>query len=520
MELHSGGDGTVTGSRAIDASRAATTLGDLRDANEQLVLSSLRTMREMEAALHALAAATRAARTDDLTSLPNHVLLRERFSSAVPGNGEEARMLAVLAVDLDDFTALNDTLGPRRADEILVHGADVIHGATRSCDTVSRRCCDEFVILLTDVESQEDVAVVARKLQRALGVPFSLDGGERVELTASVGVSLFPSDGRNLTDLVALANRAMQRAKRRGPGQLVFHGGENAEQPEDAPAAASSQDVEAASHADAVLREVNEKLIVAVLSAQELHARAEEGQKRQNELLAVVAHELRNPLGPIRNVSIALAAMEPADANISRLPGIIERQVQHMSRLIDDLLDVSRIATGKLVLDMKELSLDDVVMESVYAVRSAMTRRAQHLSIVSSAEPIHISGDQMRMVQVFTNLLDNASKYTPDDGEIELIVSADSDTASIVVRDNGIGIAPEALPRIFNLYQQEANAVGFNNAGLGIGLTVVRELVEGHGGTVRALNRPGGIGSEFIVTLPLSHLSRSASIPAAELVQG
>lgn len=497
--------GDVTGGVGTEGTRHAAALEVLRDANEQLVLSSLRSMQEMEAALRALALATQAARIDPLTTLPNHLLLQERFAAAAPGGGEPARVLAVLSVDLDDFSSINEAFGERVGDQLLVHGADVIQGATRSCDTVSRRCCDEFVILLTDVESAEDVAVVARKLQRALRVPYEVEGGVPVQLTASIGVSLYPDHGHDLAALVTAANGALRRAKRRGAGQLVFHGDDDGDGDVGSAAGvpAGERGLLQSERDVAVLRDVNEKLLIAVLSAQELQARAEDGRRRQNEFLAVVAHELRNPLAPMRNVSVALAAMEPADATIGRLQGIIERQVQHMSRLVDDLLDVSRIAKGKLALNLEPVSLDDVVLESVYATRAAVTRRAQHLTITSSVAPVVITGDRTRLVQVVTNLLDNASKYTPDEGQIDLLLGVDAAMVSLTVRDTGIGISPETLPRIFDLYEQEPAAIDFNNSGLGIGLTVVRELVEAHGGHVTAANRAGGIGSEFVVTLPL-----------------
>jgi len=229
---------------------------------------------------------------------------------------------------------------------------------------------------------------------------------------------------------------------------------------------------------------------------------ANERLARQTELIAVVAHELRGPLAPIRTAAALLGRL-PAH-QLPTVQAMIERQVAHLSRLVGDLLDVSRVATGKLRLDIERVDLADIVNHAIDACLPAMHARWQHLQVRVPPHPIPMRGDPHRLAQVVGNLLDNASKYTPHGGEIALSVVVAEDAVVMTVSDNGIGITAEALPRVFEPFVQDAHAVGFNGGGLGIGLTLVRELVQGHGGSVVAASAGPGLGSRFVVTLPLA----------------
>lgn len=259
-------------------------------------------------------------------------------------------------------------------------------------------------------------------------------------------------------------------------------------------------------------QEANEHLIRAALGAQESQATAEDAQRRQTEFLAVVAHELRNPLAPISNAA-ALLGMLPAEELLPRLQAVIERQVAHISRLVEDLLDVSRASTGKLRLELRRVDLADIIDEAVEGSRPVMKMRGQQLEVHRPARALEVHGDPIRLTQVLSNLLDNASKYTPIDGEIGLSVVVAGDTMVMTVSDNGIGITADALPHIFEPFVQDPHAIGFNSVGLGIGLTVVRELVEAHGGNVSVTSAGSGLGSQFIVTLPLDKAALSADAP-------
>ncbi len=253
------------------------------------------------------------------------------------------------------------------------------------------------------------------------------------------------------------------------------------------------------------LQEANAQLVIAGLAAQEVVSRAEQAHQQQLRFLAMVAHELRNPLAPMRTVASLLGHARIEAPQLARLQGIIERQVAHMSRLIGDLLDGSRASAGKFRLDWHVVDLLQVVDAAVQMTRPLMDKRMQRFTMHQPTVPVLVNGDVVRLTQVVSNLLDNASKYTPDEGEIRLVLAANGQAATVTVKDNGIGIKPEVLPHIFDLFVQDpaASAFALNSHGLGIGLAVVRDLVEAHGGTVTATSDGPGLGSEFVVTLLL-----------------
>lgn len=250
------------------------------------------------------------------------------------------------------------------------------------------------------------------------------------------------------------------------------------------------------------MREANAQLVIAALSAQDLQAAAERALTQQKNILALVAHELRNPLTPIRMIAGRLARVPSTE--LPRMQSLIEGQVQHLSRLVEDLLDVSRASTGKLRLDSNLLDMVPIIEQAIETCTPLMV--AQHLHFTSQvpAEQLMINGDPIRLAQILGNILGNATKYTPAGGIVRLSVTREKNLLVLSVIDTGIGISAQALPFIFDPFVQDVHAIGFNGAGLGIGLTVVRELVEAHGGTVIGMSDGDGLGSEFVVTLPLA----------------
>ena len=261
---------------------------------------------------------------------------------------------------------------------------------------------------------------------------------------------------------------------------------------------------------EAALGPADEALLLAVLTAQSLQLIAEEALRRQTEALALAAHELRNPLMPIRTVATLLAKGIGVD-DLGQLASVLERQVTHMSRLVDDLLDASRVATGKLHMQCSQVDMAHVFDHVVDICKPAMDVRQQRFVAYVPDRRLTVHGDVVRLTQLFTNLVQNASKYTPVGGEIVLACRVDAvDGAAggfeveASIADNGIGISPEVLPMIFEPFVQDPHAVGFAKDGLGIGLTLVRELVRAHGGTVTASSPGTGLGSEFVVRLPLA----------------
>jgi two-component system, sensor histidine kinase len=236
-----------------------------------------------------------------------------------------------------------------------------------------------------------------------------------------------------------------------------------------------------------------------------------DADRRKDRFLATLAHELRNPLAPIRN---AIELLDPRhganDAMRADARQIASRQVEHLGRLVDDLLDVSRISHGKIALQMSTLDLREIVEMAVETSRPFLDAKYQNLTVEIDCEPCHVSGDAIRVAQIISNLLSNAAKYTAEGGDIALRLESDVFEISIRVRDNGIGIAPDELPYVFDLFMQSREAVKRADGGLGIGLALVRELAELHGGSVGAHSDGLGRGSEFVVRLPLAQAPQCA----------
>lgn len=246
---------------------------------------------------------------------------------------------------------------------------------------------------------------------------------------------------------------------------------------------------------------------LALLAARNGQRLAEEALRRQTQALALAAHELRSPLMPIRTVASLLEQGGDLD-ELPRMGAVVARQVAHLARLVDDLLDASRVATGKLHLRRGRVELLDVLDQAVDTCRPAIDARRQRFVIDVPGQAIALEGDAVRLVQVFTNLLQNASKYTPAGGGLVLTCvlaacAGRAPTAVVTISDNGIGISAATLPLIFEPFVQDAHAVGFSKDGLGIGLTLVREIVRAHAGSVTAESPGAGMGSRFTVTLPL-----------------
>jgi two-component system CheB/CheR fusion protein len=244
----------------------------------------------------------------------------------------------------------------------------------------------------------------------------------------------------------------------------------------------------------------------------ESEERLKHAHRLKDEFLAMLAHELRNPLAPMRSAVEILRDVRAPAAVADEALAILDRQLGVVVRLIDDLLDVSRINTGKIALQRSELDLRAVVQKAVQSSQSIFEARRQRLNFEpGSGEALPLDGDATRLEQVFTNLLHNAAKFTPPLGAIDINIQRQGDQAVVHVRDSGIGIAPDLLPRVFDLFVQADRGFDRLHDGLGIGLNLVKRLVELHGGQVEAISAGLGQGSDFVVRLPLR--------PAAELAE-
>jgi PAS domain S-box-containing protein len=228
-----------------------------------------------------------------------------------------------------------------------------------------------------------------------------------------------------------------------------------------------------------------------------------EANRGKEEFMAMLSHELRNPLSPILNALGILKRMRTDDPVIVQAGGIIERQVRQMVRLVDDLLDVSRITKGKLRLELAPVELRAVANRAAESVRPLLNARTHEFSLSLPTEPLWVEGDAARLEQVFVNLLTNAAKYTDAGGLVRMTVSRENGDAVVSIVDNGVGIPASLLPRVFELFSQVEGSLSRSHGGLGIGLALVKTLVEMHGGRVVATSAGLGAGSEFAVKLPM-----------------
>ncbi len=241
-----------------------------------------------------------------------------------------------------------------------------------------------------------------------------------------------------------------------------------------------------------------------------------DADQRKDAFLAMLAHELRNPLAPIRNAAHVLGRLELKEPRVTWAQKIIEEQVKHLSRMVDDLLEASRIARNKITLKKEIIGLSSLVEQVIESARPLAEQRRHELVVSLPERPVQLHGDPVRLYQALFNLMDNAIKYTPDGGRIELSVRMANDEVEISVRDNGMGVTAELLPHVFELFQQDERTLDRAQGGLGIGLTLVQRLVEMHGGRVKAHSSGPGLGATFTIWLRARDLSSRAALSAPD----
>jgi PAS domain S-box-containing protein len=250
---------------------------------------------------------------------------------------------------------------------------------------------------------------------------------------------------------------------------------------------------------------------VDITNIKEAEAQLLERDRRKDEFLATLAHELRNPLAPMRFALHLIGSGDQAPDTVARAHAVLERQFRQLVKLVDDLLDVSRITRGRLSIEKRPVPLAEVLTAALEATPFGTNSAQQELSISLPQEPVYVAADPIRLAQVFLNLLNNAAKYTPAGGHVELSARVSDGAVAVSITDDGIGIAPSMLPRIFDMFMQVDLAADQTHGGLGIGLTLVRQLVELHGGRIEAHSDGVGRGSRFVVTLPVAGASAQAA---------
>ncbi len=481
------------------------------EVNTELVEAAVRADNVAQVAVSSLDELARSTQHDELTGAPTRALMLDRLETAIAMAQRRSHRVGVIFVDLDTFKQINDSLGHAIGDQVLQLATRRLEAAVRESDSVSRHGGDEFVVLLAELVRASDAAAVAQKILETLAAP-ALIGPHTLTLSASLGISVYPDDGEDPTTLIECADAAMYRAKKGGNGRYAFssdstdaiHRERRAST--EAPALALKRPDSALAEHEARLRELleaNRQLVAAAQTAQKLQANAEEAHHRQINFVAMAAHALRNPLSAIRMANATLRHPKADEAMRALQHDVIQRQTAHMARLIEDLLDGSRVGAGRFRLECSRLDLSAILAEAIDACRHAMDAKQQRLRVDLGASPATVHGDPQRLTQVFTNLLNNACRRSRVGGDILLAMSCGSDQATVTVADRGVGIAPEALPHIFDLFALDTN-VPVDESGLGIGLAVVYELVRAHDGTVTASSAGKDLGSEFIVRLPLA----------------
>jgi PAS domain S-box-containing protein len=250
-----------------------------------------------------------------------------------------------------------------------------------------------------------------------------------------------------------------------------------------------------------------------VSELQRLESQLKEADRRKDEFLAMLAHELRNPVAPIRTAAEVLAMLLNGDARKRALVDIIQRQSGTLSRILDDLLDVARITQGRIELQREVVSVAACVEAALQSTGPLMREKAHRIDVTPAPEALHVSADRVRLEQCVTNLLINAAKFTPPRGEIHLQMRAEGDDAVIEVRDNGMGIAPAFLPRVFDLFSQSERSMDRSQGGLGLGLAICRQLIELHGGSVGCSSAGEARGTTVTIRLPRVLNSQQAAAP-------
>ncbi|MDN3923272.1 diguanylate cyclase domain-containing protein [Roseateles violae] len=498
-----------------DLSQAQARLGghqmvQLLEANEQLVVDAMRMRRDAETSAFALEAALRSSERDPLTGLPNRSLLIDRFQQATAGaRRHENCSVALLFLDLDRFKENNDRFGHAVGDQILIAASRALTDCVRGSDTVCRLGGDEFVILLAEVIHADDPALVAAKVRDAL-LSLTQVGGQEVSVSASIGVGVYPEDGGTLDALLEAADIAMFLVKRAGgngfaradrrtaQGAAETGGVASVRAPIELRAPVPGGDVDEAEAARALVLELQRR------------------SRAKDEFLAVLGHELRNPLAPIVSTLDALRLL--AGGAEGKEHQLIRRHVTHMVRLIDELLDIAKLSARKIKLRDEEVAIAEVLEQAVSLARPLLDQH-MHRFLFTGCEPrLACRGDAVRLAQCVSNLLINSARYTPPGGTIELLAMREAQQIVIRVRDNGRGISEEQMAHVFELFFQVQGLGTEPISGLGVGLALVRSLVELHGGTVEGRSAGIGRGSEFVIRLPA--IDAQPPLQAAELAGG
>lgn len=469
----------------------------------RLSMAAEEAARIAEKAVRGLDELAKATQRDPLTDTPNRTLMIDRMETAMGMARRRESLLAVMFLDLDQFKRVNDTRGHACGDEVLKLVARRLESVVRDSDTVCRYGGDEFVVLLPEIAQPGDAGLIAEKILEALAEPHDLDGVD-TGVRASIGISLFPEDGDQVPVLLKSADTAMYRAKKLPGSSFQFHSTPPAENP-------TILDEVKSAETDQALRQENERLVLKVMGKEAADPESEAVHGRRVRFLAMVAHELRHPLAPIRTVAELIKLAGRDEDQLTRMRHVIDSQVFHMARLVDDLLDDSSTFAGRFRMEPEPMDLADTLRLVVQTWQPSIALKNQTLRLRLPRGALMVNGDASRLGQAFANLLDNACKYTPDGGHISIVARHSRHGIVVRISDDGMGMPKGILDCIFDLFSRGTQAMAVHRGGLGIGLAVARELLEAHGGKISASSAGEGQGSRFDAVLPgLEH--RPASV--------
>ncbi|QDV73536.1 CHASE3 domain-containing protein [Botrimarina mediterranea] len=467
--------------------------------------------------------ATRALREGVIVGLANHTLLINRDGtetpiddSAAPIRGDDESIRGVVLVfrdvaDRRDTERMLEEAAQQRS--LDVRNLEAALGNLRAAEERYRLAMDAAELGAWNINPATNELVADERFWRLF------TGSEKALDYEAAFAAIHPDDREGIRRAVAAATRADEPAPYAQEYRVVHPDGAVRWLSAKGAAHFKEQDGERqivsfdGTIADITDRKLNEQTL------SRMTADLIEADRRKNEFLATLAHELRNPLAPIKN-AVQLLGMSPLDPEVESLRLTMARQVEQLVHLIDDLMDVSRISRGKIALRKEHVDLKSAIDAAVEAASTLIEENGQRLRVEYLADSLVVYADHARLTQVLSNLLNNAAKYSGAGCQIELLVRASEDNAVIEVRDNGVGIEPGKLESIFQMFSQLEQSLERGTAGLGIGLTLVKSFVEMHGGTVSAQSEGRGRGSVFTVTLPLSNQPQAATHDAANKQAG
>ena len=396
---------------------------------------------------------------------------------------------------------------------------DTNDGPECGCDAKEPPAEDARLRILLIDDDEDDRLLTAERLSEIPGNPYRLDWASRYEEgleaicqgTHDVYLLDFRLSGRTGIELLREAHGhgcsgpiilLTGQGQSRTDVEALDAGADDYLEKDRLTSALLDRSIRYALFRHRVERQLEQKVRERTEELAKANAALREASQRKDEFLATLAHELRNPLAPIRNALEIVRLAGDGGESVGRQRARIERQVAQLQRLVDDLLDISRITVGKFRLNPETLTIQEVVEAALDGARPLFDRAKLKLTVEQPEQPIRLKGDRVRLTQALTNLLHNAAKFTEAGGRVWLTVVPAIGSVSIVVRDTGVGIPANLLPGIFNLFTQVDQSLNRSQGGLGIGLGLVRKLMDMHGGTVRAESEGHGLGSTFTLNLP------------------